>query len=161
MTLDQLSVQEMTVVRSLAKGLTNREIAERLSSSVDTIKDRLFRIFDKLGVFGRIELIFMVLMNPQLVGVEMSAEEIAELKRRLAEQRAAGEAALRRRLKRAGLARIVSFAVEQKILMCCDLRLRTIVITLLDTGLRVGIEGLRLKWPDIDFEESCPSGEAA
>jgi hypothetical protein len=45
----------------------------------------------------------MVLMNRQLVGVEMSAEEIAELKRRLAEQRAAGEAALRRRLKRAGL----------------------------------------------------------
>jgi integrase len=50
--------------------------------------------------------------------------------------------------------RIVSFAEEQRILMCCDIRLRTIVITLLDTGMRVGIEGLRLKWSDIDFEES-------
>ena len=50
--------------------------------------------------------------------------------------------------------RIVSFAEEQRILMCCETRLRTIVITLLDTGMRVGIEGLRLKWPDIDFEES-------
>ena len=103
MTLDQLSEEEMAVVRRLAEGLTNREIAERLSLGVDTIKDSLFRIFDKLGVSGRVELLFIVLMNPQLVGVEMSAEEIAELKRRLAEQRAAGEAALRRRLKRAGL----------------------------------------------------------
>jgi len=50
--------------------------------------------------------------------------------------------------------RIVSFAEEQRILMCCDVRLRTIVITLLDTGMRVGIEGLRLKWSDIDFEDS-------
>ena len=38
--------------------------------------------------------------------------------------------------------------------MCCDSRLRTIVITLLDTGMRVGIEGILLKWSDIDFEES-------
>jgi integrase len=50
--------------------------------------------------------------------------------------------------------RIISFAEEQKILMCCDFRLRTIVVTLLDTGMRVGIEALRLKWSDIDFEES-------
>ena len=28
------------------------------------------------------------------------------------------------------------------------------MITLLDTGMRVGIEGLRLKWSDVDFEES-------
>ena len=50
--------------------------------------------------------------------------------------------------------RTISFAEEQKILMCCDVRLRIIVITLLDTGMRVGIEALRLKWSDIDFEES-------
>jgi DNA-binding CsgD family transcriptional regulator len=100
MTLDQLSEEEMAVVRSVAEGLTNREIAERLSLGADTVTHCLFRIFDKLGVSGRVELVFTVLMNPQLVGIEMSAEEIAELKRRLAEQRAAGEATLRRRLKR-------------------------------------------------------------
>jgi integrase len=50
--------------------------------------------------------------------------------------------------------RILSFAEEQKLLICCDVRLRTIVITLLDTGMRVGIEALRLKWSDIDFAES-------
>jgi hypothetical protein len=41
-------------------------------------------MFDNLGLSSRVELLFMVLMNPQLVGVEMSAEEIAELKRLLA-----------------------------------------------------------------------------
>jgi integrase len=48
--------------------------------------------------------------------------------------------------------RVLSFDDERKILMCCDLRLRAIVMTLLDTGMRVGIEALRLKWADIDFE---------
>jgi integrase len=50
--------------------------------------------------------------------------------------------------------RVLSFAEEEKILMCCDLRLRTIIMTLLDTGMRVGIEALKLKWSNIDFEES-------
>jgi len=50
--------------------------------------------------------------------------------------------------------RVLSFSEEQRIMMGCDLRLRTIVITLLDTGMRVGIEALRLKWADVDFEES-------
>ena len=50
--------------------------------------------------------------------------------------------------------RTISFAEEQRILMCCDVRLRMLVITLLDTGMRVGIEALRLKWSDIDFGES-------
>jgi integrase len=50
--------------------------------------------------------------------------------------------------------RTISFAEEQKILMCCDTRLRMIVITLLDTGMRVGIEALRLKWSEVDFDES-------
>jgi integrase len=50
--------------------------------------------------------------------------------------------------------RVLSFAEERRVLMCCDLRLRTLVMTLLDTGMRVGIEALRLKWADIDFEDA-------
>jgi len=50
--------------------------------------------------------------------------------------------------------RVLSFAEERRILMCCDLRLRTIITTLLETGMRVGIEALKLKWVDVDFEES-------
>jgi integrase len=38
--------------------------------------------------------------------------------------------------------------------MCCDVSPRLIVTVLLYTGMRVGIEALRLKWSDIDFDES-------
>ena len=56
-----LSKREMEVVHCLAEGLTNREIAERLGLSQHTIKNYLFRVFDKLGVSSRIELLFLTL----------------------------------------------------------------------------------------------------
>jgi DNA-binding NarL/FixJ family response regulator len=56
-----LSKREMDVVRSLSEGLTNREIAERLGLSQHTIKNYLFRVYDKLGVSNRLELLFMTL----------------------------------------------------------------------------------------------------
>jgi len=59
--LDVLSKREMEVVHCVAEGLTNREIAERLGLSQHTIKNYLFRVFDKLGVSGRVELLFMTL----------------------------------------------------------------------------------------------------
>jgi len=59
--LELLSKRELDVVRSLAEGLTNREIAERLGLSQHTIKNYLFRVFDKLGVSNRLELLFMTL----------------------------------------------------------------------------------------------------
>jgi DNA-binding NarL/FixJ family response regulator len=59
--LNLLSKRETEVVHSLAEGLTNREIAERLGLSQHTIKNYLFRVFDKLGVSSRVELLFMTL----------------------------------------------------------------------------------------------------
>lgn len=68
--LNLLSKRETEIVECVAEGLTNREIAERLSVSRHTIKNSLFRIFDKLGVSNRLELLLMTLSrdsNPQVV----------------------------------------------------------------------------------------------
>jgi DNA-binding NarL/FixJ family response regulator len=59
--INLLSGREMQVVRCLAEGLTNREIAERLDLSQHTVKNYLFRVFEKLGVSSRVELLFMTL----------------------------------------------------------------------------------------------------
>ena len=45
------------MVRCVAEGLTNREIARRLKLTEHTVKNYLFRIFDKLGVSSRVELV--------------------------------------------------------------------------------------------------------
>ena len=61
--LSLLSKRELDVVSCLADGLTNREIAERLGLSQHTIKNYLFRVFDKLGVSSRLELMTLTLTN--------------------------------------------------------------------------------------------------
>jgi DNA-binding NarL/FixJ family response regulator len=53
-----LTEREMAVVRCVADGLTNREVAAELGLSPHTVKNCLFRIFDKVGVSSRIELIY-------------------------------------------------------------------------------------------------------
>jgi DNA-binding NarL/FixJ family response regulator len=52
-----LSKREQDVVRSVADGLSNREIAKRLNLTEHTVKNYLFRIFDKLGVSSRVEVV--------------------------------------------------------------------------------------------------------
>jgi len=56
-----LSARETDVVRCLAEGLTNREIAQRLKLTEHTVKNYLFRIFDKLGVSSRVEVVLYAL----------------------------------------------------------------------------------------------------
>jgi len=51
-----LTPREQSVVRLVVQGLANREIAQHLQLSEHTIKNYLFRIFDKLGVSNRVEL---------------------------------------------------------------------------------------------------------
>ena len=52
----QLTPREESVVRLVVQGMVNREIADTLRLSEHTIKNYLFRIFDKLGVSNRVEL---------------------------------------------------------------------------------------------------------
>jgi DNA-binding NarL/FixJ family response regulator len=57
---DLLSKREQDVVRCVAEGLSNREIAGRLKLTEHTVKNYLFRIFDKLGVSSRVEVVLYV-----------------------------------------------------------------------------------------------------
>src|SRR5882762_3734324 len=61
--LDLLSVREREVVQYLAGGMTNREIAESLGMSRHTVKNYLFRIFYKLEVSSRTELLFLTMSS--------------------------------------------------------------------------------------------------
>lgn len=56
-----LTKREQVIASSVTEGHTNREIAKNLQLSEHTVKNYLFRIFDKLGVSSRAELIFYVL----------------------------------------------------------------------------------------------------
>lgn len=55
--LEPLSQRELDVLQLLAKGLSNRAIAERLFLALDTVKGHNRRIFDKLQVESRTEAI--------------------------------------------------------------------------------------------------------
>ena len=56
-----LSKRELDVVRCVSEGMTNRQIASQLKLSEHTVKNYLFRTFDKLGVSNRAELILYAL----------------------------------------------------------------------------------------------------
>jgi two-component system, NarL family, nitrate/nitrite response regulator NarL len=61
-----LTPREMEVVGTIVAGLTNREIAKKLSVSEDTVKHHITNIFDKLGVSNRLELALFAI-NHQLI----------------------------------------------------------------------------------------------
>jgi DNA-binding NarL/FixJ family response regulator len=51
-----LTKQEQGIVRLVAEGLTNRDIARQMSLSENTVRNYVFRIFEKLGTSNRVEL---------------------------------------------------------------------------------------------------------
>lgn len=68
-----LSAREKEVVRCLVEGLTNREIAKTLLLSQHTVKNYIFKIFDKLGVSNRVELVLQVLSGANRFGPDLSS----------------------------------------------------------------------------------------
>jgi DNA-binding NarL/FixJ family response regulator len=61
--IELLSVRERQVIQHVAGGMSNREIALALHLSPHTVKNYLFRIFDKLGVSSRTELLYLTMNN--------------------------------------------------------------------------------------------------
>jgi len=55
--LSLLTAREEAVARLVAEGMGNREIANQLNLSEHTVKNYLFRIFEKLGLSNRVELV--------------------------------------------------------------------------------------------------------
>jgi len=60
---DLLTPREEQVVALVAEGLGNRQIAIELNLSEHTIKKYLFRIFEKLGISTRVELVLYAINN--------------------------------------------------------------------------------------------------
>jgi DNA-binding NarL/FixJ family response regulator len=55
-----LSKRELEVAECAAQGQSNKQIADQLHLSEHTVKNYLFRIFDKVGVSNRFELLFLL-----------------------------------------------------------------------------------------------------
>jgi DNA-binding NarL/FixJ family response regulator len=55
LALDQLTEREIEVLKLAAKGMSNREIAQKLIISVRTVQTHLTNIFNKMGVGSRTE----------------------------------------------------------------------------------------------------------
>ena len=53
----QLTKRQTEIIALVADGLTNREIAQQLGLSTHTVRNYLFRIFDKIGVSNRVLLV--------------------------------------------------------------------------------------------------------
>jgi len=58
--ISMLSKREIEVVECAVQGQTNRQIAAQLRLSEHTVKNYLFRVFEKLGVSNRMELLFLL-----------------------------------------------------------------------------------------------------
>lgn len=59
--LSLLSKRDMQVVELVAEGLANKEIGEKLGVNEHTVSNYLFRIYNKLGISNRVELVLYVM----------------------------------------------------------------------------------------------------
>ena len=62
-----LTVRELEIVRLIAQGMTNKDIAKECEIAEETVKRHLKNIFDKVGVWNRLELALFAINN-HLVG---------------------------------------------------------------------------------------------
>jgi DNA-binding NarL/FixJ family response regulator len=71
---NRMTKREADVVRLAVEGLSNREIARELGLTEHTVKNYLFRVFDKLGVSNRVELVLSCLRQEEAAREEAAVE---------------------------------------------------------------------------------------
>lgn len=60
-----LSKREKEIARLVATALSNRDVSDKLGLSPHTVKNCLSRVFEKLGISTRIELVLYILSQPE------------------------------------------------------------------------------------------------
>jgi DNA-binding NarL/FixJ family response regulator len=86
--LARFALKELRIVSLIAQGMKNKEIAARLSSSEQVIKNYLHTIFDKTGVTDRLELALFTLHHRVLA--EAAGETAASMEAERANSSPAG-----------------------------------------------------------------------
>lgn len=71
---DGLTQRESEILALLSEGLSNKEIADRVDISYDTVRAHLRHIYEKLHVRGRTEAVMMYLKTPNLSMAAIGAE---------------------------------------------------------------------------------------
>jgi len=74
-SVGMLSKREIDVVECAIRGQTNKQIASSLRLSQHTVKNYIFRVFEKLGVSNRMELLFL-LSNHRKHSLSVAASSI-------------------------------------------------------------------------------------
>jgi len=70
-----LSKREEVVVRQVAEGLSNHDIAQQLHLSDHTVKNHLFHIFEKLGISNRVELVLYAVSQSKRSAMSVSGHD--------------------------------------------------------------------------------------
>jgi DNA-binding NarL/FixJ family response regulator len=70
-----LSKREEEVVRQVAEGLSNHDIAQQLHLSDHTVKNHLFHIFEKLGISNRVELVLYTVSHSKRPAMSVSSDD--------------------------------------------------------------------------------------
>ncbi|MGA8043884.1 MAG: response regulator transcription factor [Terracidiphilus sp.] len=90
---DRLTPKEMRIVALIVQGCKNREIAQRLKTTEQVIKNYLRSIYDKTGVSDRLELALFTIHHRVLAQAAAEVGNKLEAEERAAAQNAAHKAA--------------------------------------------------------------------
>jgi DNA-binding CsgD family transcriptional regulator len=73
----RLTPRERNVVRLVAEGMRNQEIALQLNLTEHTVRNYLIRIFDKLGISSRVELVLYAFSGIEKTGAPMASKALS------------------------------------------------------------------------------------